>query len=63
MPFWITGEDELEGFVAALGTAKPLAAEPLIDQGIYENEDRKIIYLICSWRKTQRCNWFCSVKG
>ncbi|MBW4084944.1 hypothetical protein [Paenibacillus sp. S150] len=35
----------LEGFLAALQTAKPQAAEPLIEQGIYDNEDRKVIYL------------------
>ncbi|QUL57231.1 hypothetical protein KDC22_12635 [Paenibacillus tritici] len=34
-----------DGFLAALMTAKPLAAEPLTEQGIYDSEDRKIIYL------------------
>lgn len=41
----LTGGTELEGFIAALNTAVPLAADPLIDQGIYDREDRKIIYL------------------
>ncbi|WNS45965.1 hypothetical protein [Paenibacillus sp. MMS20-IR301] len=35
----------LEGFLTALDTATPLAAEPLTEQGIYDSEDRKIIYL------------------
>ncbi|WP_405111346.1 hypothetical protein MHH28_02535 [Paenibacillus sp. FSL K6-1217] len=34
----------LDGFLSALMTAKPLAAEPLTEQGIYDSEDRKIIY-------------------
>ncbi|ASA23521.1 hypothetical protein [Paenibacillus donghaensis] len=37
--------EALDGFVTALQTAKPLAAEPLIEQGIYDSEDRKVIYL------------------
>ncbi|PMS08577.1 hypothetical protein C0Z17_29535, partial [Trinickia caryophylli] len=40
-----TGTEELDGFLTALQAAKPLAAEPLIEQGIYDSEDRKIIYL------------------
>lgn len=39
-----TGE-ALDVFLSALQTAKPLEAEPLTEQGIYENEDRKFIYL------------------
>lgn len=35
----------LDNFVTALQAAKPLAAEPLMEEGIYESEDRKIIYL------------------
>ncbi|NOU77566.1 hypothetical protein GC101_01605 [Paenibacillus sp. LMG 31459] len=35
----------LDGFLSALNAAKPLAAEPLTEQGIYDSEDRKIIYL------------------
>ncbi|WP_379137887.1 hypothetical protein [Paenibacillus sp. sgz500958] len=41
----LTGNEAFEGFLTALQAAKPLAAEPLIEQGIYDNEDRKIIYL------------------
>ncbi|KAI7252117.1 hypothetical protein KC345_g11513, partial [Hortaea werneckii] len=37
--------EALEGFLTALQTAKPLAADPLIEQGIYDSEDRKILYL------------------
>ncbi|MNC42401.1 hypothetical protein D3C75_912160 [compost metagenome] len=41
----LAGGDTLDGFLTALLAAKPLAAEPLIGQGIYDSEDRKIIYL------------------
>ncbi|MRN55360.1 hypothetical protein [Paenibacillus monticola] len=41
----LTGGEALEGFMTALQAAKPLAAEPLTEQGIYDSEDRKIIYL------------------
>ncbi|WP_339319479.1 hypothetical protein [Paenibacillus sp. FSL R10-2734] len=37
--------ESLSGFLTALQAAKPLAAEPLIEQGIYDSEDRKILYL------------------
>ncbi|MEK3966261.1 MULTISPECIES: hypothetical protein [Paenibacillus] len=37
--------EALDSFLTALQAAKPLAAEPLIEQGIYDSEDRKIIYL------------------
>ncbi|WP_151734939.1 hypothetical protein [Paenibacillus tengchongensis] len=39
-----TGE-ALDSFVAALLAARPLAAEPLMEQGIYDSEDRKVVYL------------------
>lgn len=41
----LAGGEALDGFLTALLTAKPLAAEPLIAQGIYDSEDRKVIYL------------------
>ncbi|MEK5447468.1 hypothetical protein [Paenibacillus sp. FSL R7-0331] len=41
----LAGGEALDGFLSALEAAKPLAAEPLIEQGIYESEDRKIVYL------------------
>ncbi len=41
----LTGSEALEDFLTALQVAKPLAAEPLTEQGIYDSEDRKIIYL------------------
>lgn len=41
----LTGSEALEGFLSAIQAAKPLAAEPLIEQGIYDSEDRRIIYL------------------
>lgn len=41
----LAGGEALDGFLTALQVAKPLAAEPLIEQGIYDSEDRKIIYL------------------
>ncbi|MNO39862.1 hypothetical protein D3C76_299990 [compost metagenome] len=41
----LAGGGALDGFLAALQAAKPLAAEPLIGQGIYDSEDRKVIYL------------------
>lgn len=41
----LAGGVALDGFLTALLAAKPLAAEPLIGQGIYDSEDRKIIYL------------------
>lgn len=37
--------EALKDFLTALQAAKPLAAEPLIAQGIYDSEDRKILYL------------------
>lgn len=37
--------EALKGFLTALQAAKPLAAEPLIAQGIYDSEDRKVLYL------------------
>lgn len=37
--------EALKGFLTALQAAKPLAAEPLIEQGIYDSEDRKVFYL------------------
>ncbi|WP_231574771.1 hypothetical protein [Paenibacillus sp. FSL R7-0273] len=41
----LAGGEVLDNFVTALQAAKPLAAEPLVEQGIYESEDRKIVYL------------------
>lgn len=41
----LSDSEALEGFLTALEAAKPLAAEPLTEQGIYDSEDRKIIYL------------------
>jgi hypothetical protein len=41
----LADSDALSGFLTALNAAKPLAAEPLIEQDIYGSEDRKIIYL------------------
>lgn len=41
----VAGGKVLDGFLTALQEAKPAAAEPLIEQGIYDSEDRKIIYL------------------
>ncbi|QSF43822.1 hypothetical protein [Paenibacillus tianjinensis] len=41
----LSGSEALDGFLSALLAAKPLAAEPLIAQGIYDSEDRKVIYL------------------
>lgn len=41
----LTGGEALDGFLSALQAAQPLAADPLIEQGIYDSEDRKIIYL------------------
>ncbi|MEK5256163.1 hypothetical protein NST74_22050 [Paenibacillus sp. FSL F4-0125] len=38
-------DEAFSGFLTALNAAKPLAAEPLIEQGIYDSEERKIIYL------------------
>lgn len=35
----------LGSFLTALQNAKPLAAEPLMNQGIYDHENRKVIYL------------------
>lgn len=37
--------EALDRFTSALLTARPLAAEPLIEQGLYDGEDRKFIYL------------------
>ncbi|WP_239004771.1 hypothetical protein [Paenibacillus tepidiphilus] len=37
--------EALDRFVSALMAAGPLAAEPLTEQGIYDSEDRKVIYL------------------
>ena len=41
----LNGGEALDGFLTALQAAKPLAAEPLMEQGIYDSEDRKILYL------------------
>lgn len=41
----LAGGEALDSFLAALQTAKPQAADPLINQGIYDGEDRKILYL------------------
>lgn len=41
----LAGDEKLDSFLSALQDAKPLAAEPLIDQGVYDDENRKIIYL------------------
>lgn len=41
----LAGGEALDSFLAALQTAKPQAADPLINQGIYDSEDRKILYL------------------
>jgi hypothetical protein len=41
----LANDTSLAGFLAALQDAKPLAAEPLIDQGIYDDENRKVLYL------------------
>lgn len=35
----------LNGFMSALNAAKPLSADSLMAQGIYDNEDRKLVYL------------------
>ncbi|MEK3714499.1 hypothetical protein [Paenibacillus sp. FSL R7-0333] len=35
----------LNGFLSALNAAKPLSADSLMAQGIYDNEDRKLVYL------------------
>lgn len=35
----------LDGFLNALNAAKPLSADSLMAQGIYESEDRKLVYL------------------
>ncbi|HBS44379.1 MAG TPA: hypothetical protein DEA91_07855 [Paenibacillus sp.] len=41
----LADDEALNGFLKALQEAKPLAAEPLTAQGIYESEDRKVLYL------------------
>ncbi|MBT2290036.1 hypothetical protein J7E73_12955 [Paenibacillus albidus] len=41
----LAGGETLDGFLTALQAAKPLAAEPLMKQGIYDSQDRKVIYL------------------
>ncbi|OMD43528.1 hypothetical protein [Paenibacillus odorifer] len=41
----LADDEALNGFLKALQAAKPLSAEPLIKQGIYDSEDRKMIYL------------------
>ncbi|MFM9279281.1 hypothetical protein [Paenibacillus jiagnxiensis] len=41
----LANDESLAGFLTALQDAKPLAAEPLIDQGIYDDENRKVLYL------------------
>lgn len=41
----LANDGTLSSFLAALQNAKPLAAEPLMNQGIYERENRKVIYL------------------
>lgn len=41
----LADDEALNGFLKALQAAKPLAAEPLTAQGIYESEDRKVLYL------------------
>ncbi|MDP4095794.1 hypothetical protein OIN60_03190 [Paenibacillus sp. P96] len=41
----LANDESLASFLTALQDAKPLAAEPLIDQGIYDDENRKILYL------------------
>ncbi|MFB5268640.1 hypothetical protein ACE41H_17905 [Paenibacillus enshidis] len=41
----LANDESLAGFLASLQDAKPLAADPLIDQGIYDDENRKVIYL------------------
>ncbi|MEK5398662.1 hypothetical protein [Paenibacillus sp. FSL K6-2859] len=41
----LADDEALNGFLKALQAAKPLAAEPLIAQGIYDSEDRKVLYL------------------
>ncbi|MBP1994230.1 hypothetical protein [Paenibacillus eucommiae] len=41
----LANDETLGSFLAALQDAKPLAAEPLIQQGIYDDENRKVIYL------------------
>lgn len=35
----------LNDFLSALNAAKPLSADSLMAQGIYDNEDRKLVYL------------------
>lgn len=35
----------LDGFLSALNAAKPLPADSLMAQGIYDNEDSKLVYL------------------
>lgn len=41
----LANDGTLSSFLAALQNANPLAAEPLMNQGIYEHENRKVIYL------------------
>lgn len=41
----LANDESLASFLTALQDAKPLAAEPLIDQGIYDDENRKVLYL------------------
>ncbi|WJH35545.1 hypothetical protein N6H14_05910 [Paenibacillus sp. CC-CFT747] len=42
----LANDAHLDAFLAALLKAKPLAAEPLMEQGIYDDENRKQLYLI-----------------
>ncbi|WP_178023484.1 hypothetical protein [uncultured Paenibacillus sp.] len=41
----LANDETLGSFLAALQDAKPLAADSLIDQGIYDDGNRKVIYL------------------
>ncbi|MFB5676416.1 hypothetical protein ACE3NQ_08440 [Paenibacillus terreus] len=41
----LANDESLASFLTALQDAKPLAAEPLINQGIYDDENRKVLYL------------------
>ncbi len=38
-------DSKLDDFLDALLSAKPLKAQPLLEEGIYDSEDRKLIYL------------------
>ncbi|WP_336757819.1 hypothetical protein [Paenibacillus sp. USHLN196] len=41
----LAADESLESFVSALSAAKPIATSPELEENLYSNEDRKIIYL------------------